>query len=103
MRLLQRALRCQVAAVRELAGARGVACNAQIPDAGLDDALAATPAARSLLGRWVERLGLSARGARRAMRVARTCADLAGERRVDTAVMAEALAYRGAASTDAVG
>ncbi len=68
--------------------------NAEIPDAALDDRVDATPEARALLGRAVDGLGLSARGARRALRVARTIADLAGERRVGPEPIAEALAYR---------
>jgi magnesium chelatase family protein len=38
-----------------------------------------TPDARALLARAVDGLGLSARGAHRVLRVARTVADLAGE------------------------
>jgi magnesium chelatase family protein len=68
--------------------------NAELPDAALDDALAAPPEARALLGRAVERLGLSARAARRTLRVARTIADLAGEARTEAPAVAEALAYR---------
>jgi magnesium chelatase family protein len=54
----------------------------------------ATPEARALLGRAVERLGLSARAARRVLKVARTLADLAEERRTGPAAVAEALGYR---------
>jgi len=89
-----RALRGSIEAARRAANARGVICNAEIVDRGIELAIAATPEARALLGRAVERLGLSARGARRAMRVARTCADLANETRVQAPAMAEALTYR---------
>jgi len=68
--------------------------NAEIPDALLDAAVAATPDARALLGRAVERLGLSARAARRTLRVARTIADLAGDARTGGEAVAEALGYR---------
>ena len=68
--------------------------NAEIPDAALDEIVAATAEARTLLGRAVDKLRLSARGARRLLRVARTIADLADERRVEVSVMAEALGYR---------
>lgn len=68
-------------------------------DAGLDDArldrgIAATPAAQTLLGRAMDRLGLSARALRRALRVARTIADLAGEPRVEAEHAAEAIGFR---------
>jgi magnesium chelatase family protein len=68
--------------------------NAEIPDAQLDAAVAATPDARALLGRAVSRLGLSARAARRTLRVARTIADLAGDAQTGGEAVAEALAYR---------
>ena len=54
----------------------------------------ATPEARALLGRAVERLCLSARAARRVLKVARTIADLAGEERTQVPAVAEALGYR---------
>ena len=87
-------LRQPVAETRARAAERGFRCNADIADAELDRAVAASAEARSLLGRAVDRLGLSARAARRALRVARTCADLAGEPRVGPTAMAEALGYR---------
>ncbi len=68
--------------------------NAEIPDRALDEAVEASPEARALLGRAVDRLRLSARGARRLLRVARTVADLEGEPAVGPAAMAEALGYR---------
>ena len=72
----------------------GVRTNAEIPDAVLDEVVSASAEARALLGRAVDKLRLSARGARRLLRVARTIADLAGERRIEVSVMAEALGYR---------
>jgi magnesium chelatase family protein len=56
----------------------------------------ATPDARALLARAVDRLALSARAAHRALRVARTIADLAGEASVGLDAMAEAVALRAA-------
>jgi len=68
--------------------------NAEIPDETLDEHVDATREARALLGRAVEGLGLSARAARRVLRVARTIADLAGEKRTGPGALAEALGYR---------
>ena len=91
------AARARVAAARARQVRRagdGPRTNAEIPDARLDSAVDATPEARALLGRAVERLGLSARAARRSLRVARTIADLAGEPRTGAPAVAEALGYR---------
>ena len=60
----------------------------------MHEAVDATPEARRLLGRAVEKLALTARGARRVLRVARTIADLAHEPRTPASAVAEALAYR---------
>ncbi len=68
--------------------------NASIPVDRLDALIRPTPDARQLLGRAVERLGLSARAAHRSLRVARTIADLAGEERIRAEAMAEAVGLR---------
>jgi magnesium chelatase family protein len=47
-----------------------------------------------LLNTAAEKMGLSARGYHRVLRVARTLADLAGEAHIGKPHVAEALAYR---------
>ncbi|MCA9506075.1 MAG: YifB family Mg chelatase-like AAA ATPase [Spirochaetaceae bacterium] len=89
-----REVRARVAEARARQHARGVASNAAIPDACLDALVDAEPDALDLLGRAVERLSLSARSARRVMRVARTLADLGDCVRTPRAAMAEALQMR---------
>jgi magnesium chelatase family protein len=76
--------------------ARGLRTNGEIPLGALDELVQATSDARALLARAVDRLALSARAAHRALRVARTIADLAGEARVGVEAMAEAVALRAA-------
>jgi magnesium chelatase family protein len=72
----------------------GISTNAEIPVGALEEAVAATPEARALLAKAVERLALSARAAHRLLRVARTVADLANEPGVGPAAMAEAVDLR---------
>jgi magnesium chelatase family protein len=90
------AVRARVAAARRLQLDRAGRLNAGLGPNELarDCRLGATE--QTLLDRAVERLQLSARAAHRSLRVARTIADLGGGGRIETAHLAEALAYRGA-------
>jgi len=87
-------IREAVARARARQLARGVARNAEIADARLDELVQAEPDALRLLGRAVERLHLSARVARRLLRVARTIADLADSGPTTRESVAEALLLR---------
>jgi magnesium chelatase family protein len=69
-------------------------CNAVLPPAAVDELCRPAPEGRVLLERAYERLGLSVRAIHRVLRVARTLADLAGDERIDTPHVAEALQYR---------
>ncbi len=69
--------------------------NALLPARGLIGECRPTAAATRLLAGAGERLGLSARGFHRVLRVARTVADLAGDERVGEEAVAEALRHRG--------
>jgi magnesium chelatase family protein len=74
--------------------ALGLRTNAEIPLGALEGLVDATADARALLARAVDHLGLSARAAHRALRVARTVADLCEEERVGSAAVAEAIGLR---------
>jgi magnesium chelatase family protein len=76
------------------AAIRGVECNAHVSGRWLDTHGDTTAAARTLLIAAANRLALSARGYHRVLKVARTIADLDGERATDDAQVAEALRYR---------
>ncbi len=80
------------------AGQDGVRVNADAQGAVLDAVAAPDAAGRDLLRRAAGRFGLSARGYHRVLRVARTIADLAGDRDVGAPHVAEALSFRLAAA-----
>jgi len=88
----ERIARIEVA--RKRSRDRGGRSNAHLEDRELDECVAASPRALTLLGRAVDRMGLSARAARSLLRVARTIADLRGDDGVSDASIAEALRFR---------
>jgi magnesium chelatase family protein len=75
--------------------AGGATLNALLDARGLLRACRPTQAATRLLAAAGERMGLSARGFHRVLRVARTVADIAAEERVGESAVAEALRHRG--------
>ena len=96
------AVRLRVEAARRAqrlryAGRRGVTCTAHVPGRWLEAHTPIDAGARELLATAAERLGLSARGYHRVLKVARTIADLDEARAVAVPHIAEALRYRPAA------
>jgi magnesium chelatase family protein len=75
-------VRERVTEAREIAQARGVRANAELPPERLDEVAPLTPAASKLLEHRLRAGRLSARGLHRVRRIARTLADLAGGGRV---------------------
>jgi len=93
------AVRGRVSAARERQRARArdarARVNAELSPRQVRRICALLPDAERLLGAAMSRLGLSARGHDRVLRVARTIADLEGEERIAATHVAEAIQYRG--------
>ena len=86
-------VRARVLAARGRQHERG-SLNAMLSNAALREHAALDAAGTRLIADAVDRGGMSARGVHRALRVARTIADLAGEERISALRLAEALQYR---------
>src|SRR5262249_3290642 len=70
-------------------------CNARMPSALLRKHSALDASGRRFMEQAMTKLGLSARGHDRILKVARTIADLAGVERIAPTHLAEAIQYRG--------
>ena len=93
------AIRARVASARgrqlERYRGRAIFANAQLNARGVRECCQPDGAGRALLSAAVERLGLSARGYSRVLKVARTIADLEGLAELTVRHLAEAIQYRG--------
>jgi magnesium chelatase family protein len=87
-------IRARVQRARERQLARQGKPNAHLSSREVTQHAAPDTAGEELLKQATSRLGLSARGYHRILKVARSIADLAGEARVATSHVAEAIQYR---------
>lgn len=93
-------MRARVALARQRQARRGPVLNAELDNREIGRSCPLDADGRRLLEAAHERLGLSARAHVRILRVARTIADLAGDRRTTTSHLAEALQYRSQEATE---
>ncbi len=89
-----RVIKARALAAERMAQEREIFCNAQLDAAGIRKYCVADDAAMAVLRGAYDRLGLSARGYDRVMRVARTIADLAGSELIRAEHVAEAIQLR---------
>ena len=75
-------------------GPRGVPCNAQMGRGELEEFCALDEGCQTMMKGAFERMGLTARGYDRVLRVARTISDLDGSKDIRLSHLAEALQYR---------
>jgi magnesium chelatase family protein len=87
-------VRRRVCAARDLQEARAGKCNSALTPSEIERDCALDIAGHALMEQALARLSLSARAYHHILKLARTIADLAGEGRVGTAHLAEAIGYR---------
>jgi magnesium chelatase family protein len=90
----ERVARARTVQARRYKGHGSARLNADAEGRLLEETAEPCPDGRDLLGKAATRLGLSARGYHRVLRVARTIADLDGSERVRRPHVAEAVGYR---------
>jgi magnesium chelatase family protein len=88
------AIRTRVVAARRLQRERSDRCNARMSGALIRKHCRLDGFGRRLMEQAMTKLGLSARGHDRVLKVARTIADLAGAERIEREHLAEAIQYR---------
>lgn len=90
----QRVIRAREIQTKRFEKLDGVHCNAQIPDADIERVCRLDPSCRSYVLEQMDRFQLSVRTYTRALKLARTLADLKGLEQIGLTQVTEALSYR---------
>ena len=90
----QRVAKARCVQMERFADVDGVRANSDVSGALLEEVATPDEEGRGLLNQAAERIGLSARGYHRVMRVARTIADLDDHETVRKSDIAEAISFR---------
>ncbi len=90
----ERVVKARRVATERMAAEKGIYCNAQMTSAQIRKYCVLDTAAQAVIKSAYERLGMSARGYDRILRVARTIADMEGKDTIGAAHIAEAIQYR---------
>ena len=90
----ERVIRARTFAAERMAGESGIFCNAQLDSAQIRKYCTLDAAASAVLKAAYEKMGMSARGYDRILRVARTIADLDASEIITAKHIAEAIQYR---------
>ena len=93
-KIRERVKRAREFAAARMEGQEGIFCNAQLDAGAIRKYCVTDRAADALLKAAYERMGMSARGYDRIMRVARTIADLDASEVIGAKHIAEAIQYR---------
>jgi magnesium chelatase family protein len=83
-----------VKVAREIQIQRQGVLNSEVPEVWIRTESQISHSARTLLSEAIRRLGMSARGYVRVLRVSRTIADLQGVEEINEEIVAEAVSYR---------
>lgn len=92
--ITERVMKAREIQVQRFKDIKGLFANAQMPNNMIADVCEINQAGRTLLKAAMEKLQLSARAYDRILKVARTCADLAGSDHIGIEHLAEAIQYR---------
>ncbi len=86
--------RCRKIQQKRFESSASITCNAQMGSSEIEEHCTLDKSSEKLIEKSMDKLGLSARGYHRILKIARTVADLSGTAEIGTSHVAEAIQYR---------